>query len=190
MFCTALQQCFVDMVFTDAAGSPLSSDDGFALWHDMTATVRARHGCLFLVGNGASASMSSHFAVDLHKNARIRTHVFSDAALLTAVSNDICFERVYAEPLVLSASRGGGDMLVSISSSGQSPNIIAAITTAKELGMQVVTVSGMKPDNASRCLGDLNVYVPAHTYGMVETAHAAILHHWTDLMVASAHKKA
>lgn len=161
----------------------LPLETGIAQWHDMAAAMRKRRGCLYLVGNGASSSMSSHFAADLNKNARLRTQVFTDAALITAVANDISYERVFAEPLARMGE--AGDMLLTISSSGNSPNILAAIKVARQLGMQVVTLSGMKEDNASRTLGDLNIYVPETTYGLVETAHSALLHHWTDLLVAS-----
>ena len=67
-------------------------------------------------------------------------------------------------------------MLVTISSSGNSPNIIKAIEAGKKKGAYVITFSGMKEDNKSRQLGDLNFYVPLDTYGLVESAHAVILH--------------
>ena len=73
-------------------------------------------------------------------------------------------------------------MVVAISSSGNSPNIIRAVHQAKELGGTVITISAMNEDNAIRKLGDLNFYVPAKTYGLAETAHAAILHFWMDLV--------
>ena len=72
-------------------------------------------------------------------------------------------------------------MLITISSSGNSPNIIKAINTARELGVFIVTLSGKKEDNQSRRLGDLNFYVPLDTYGLVESAHAVLLHCWLDM---------
>jgi D-sedoheptulose 7-phosphate isomerase len=73
-------------------------------------------------------------------------------------------------------------MLLAISSSGKSPNILAATTVASALGMTVVTLTGKEAENPLRKRGDLNVYVPAQTYGMTETAHAAALHQWMDLV--------
>lgn len=71
-------------------------------------------------------------------------------------------------------------MVVAISSSGQSPNILNAVQEAVVRGGQVVTLSAMSIDNKLKKLGNLNFYVPADTYGMAETCHAAILHFWMD----------
>lgn len=166
--------------FRDAAGRELPADEGFALWQRRGEELRRDRGSMYLVGNGASASMASHFSADLAKNAHLHTQVFSDLSLITAISNDMGYEHVFAEPL---RRRGqAGDMLIAISSSGRSPNVLAAADVAREFGMQVVTLSAMSPDNPLRARGGLNVYVPAETYGRAETAHAAVLHRWMDLL--------
>lgn len=183
-FATNLHTCLVGIIITNVNFDVLPQETGIRTWCTMAENLRKRAGCLYLIGNGASASMSSHFAADLNKNAKIRTQVFTDAALLTAVANDISFEQVFAEPLNRMAE--SRDMLLTISSSGNSPNILAAIAVARKKHMSIVTLSGMNADNASRKLGDLNFYVNDMTYGMVETVHSALLHYWTDLMVASA----
>src|SRR5439155_15434224 len=108
----------------------------------------------YLIGNGASASMASHFAADLAKNAHLHTEVFSDLALITAISNDMGYEHVFAEPLSRRARRG--DMLVAISSSGRSPNVLRAVETARRLGLFVVTLSAFAPDNHLRAQGHVN----------------------------------
>ncbi len=72
------------------------------------------------------------------------------------------------------------DMLITISCSGNSPNIIKAIEAARDKGGRVVTLSGFRRDNLSRNLGDLNIFVPAQTYGAVEVAHTGIMHGWLD----------
>ena len=73
-----------------------------------------------------------------------------------------------------------GDLLITVSSSGGSENILRAATSARELGCRVITLTGFKPDNPSRKLGDLNFYVDSSEYGFVETAHAALTHFLTD----------
>ena len=156
-------------------------DNGFQLWTEKAFEIKRTENCIYLIGNGASASMSSHFAADINKNVDIHTQVFTDLALITALANDISYAEVFAQPLNKRAKPG--DMLVTISSSGRSPNILRAIEVAKEMGLYVVTVSAMKEDNPSRQLGHLNFFIPASTYGLAETAHAAILHYWTDLLV-------
>jgi D-sedoheptulose 7-phosphate isomerase len=168
------------LVFTRADGSGLEVDDGYATWRDLTLRVRGQRRTVYMIGNGASAAMASHFAADLAKNGKLHTQTFFDLALITAISNDIAYEQVFAEPL---RRRGeGGDMLVAISSSGRSPNILAAAAVAAELGMTIITLTGKDAANPLRHAGDLNLYVPAQTYGMAETAHAAALHRWMDLV--------
>lgn len=155
-----------------------SSEEGLRMWCDMTLRVQASHRTLYLVGNGASASMASHMSADFSKNCECRSMTFNDIALMTAVSNDISYDQCFATPLTRFAQEG--DLLVTISSSGNSLNILEAIRAARGLGLGVVTLSGMSPDNASRRLGDLNFYIPATTYGLVESCHQALLHCWLD----------
>ncbi len=163
---------------TPQLGEQISPDDGLQQWIAITQQIRKQNQTVFLIGNGASASMASHFAADLAKNAGIRTHVFTDLALITAIANDISYEEVYAEPLRRYMQTG--DMLVAISSSGNSPNIVSGVKAAQSLGGTIITLSAMNAKNAIRQLGDLNFYIPAPTYGLAETAHAAILHYWMD----------
>ena len=163
---------------TDGDGRVIAAGEAFARWCDLAGAVRLRDKTLYLVGNGASASMASHFAADLAKNAGIRAQVFTDLSQITAISNDIGFDQIYAVPLERYARPG--DMLIAISSSGNSPNIVAAVEAARQREVCVVTLSGFGLDNALRRLGSLNFHVPAPTYGLAETCHAAILHHWMD----------
>jgi D-sedoheptulose 7-phosphate isomerase len=127
--------------------------------------------------------MASHIAADLANNAHMRTEVFSDLSLITAIANDLTYTEVFAEPLRRRMTER--DMLIAISSSGQSPNILRAVAEAKGLGGIVVTLSSMDSNNLLRAQGSLNFYIPATSYGMAETCHAAVLHHWMDLVVAS-----
>jgi D-sedoheptulose 7-phosphate isomerase len=173
-----LGRILAGLAFTDESGEEAGVDDAFARWQAWTGTVRDEGGSVFFVGNGASATMASHFAADLAKNARIRTEVFTDPALLTAYANDWEYASAFAESIQLRAR--AGDMLIAISSSGKSPNILRAAAAARAQGLQIMTLTGMAPDNDLRAHGDLNAYVAGTTYGDVETAHAAVLHHWID----------
>ncbi|PKN06783.1 MAG: phosphoheptose isomerase [Deltaproteobacteria bacterium HGW-Deltaproteobacteria-8] len=164
----------------DAEGSELGSQ-GLQVWVRRTLEVARREGCAFFAGNGASASMASHFSTDIAKNTRMRTMVFTDPALITCVGNDFCYEDIFAEPL--SWHIRPGDMVVLVSSSGNSPNVVKAAQLARERGGMVVTLTAMRPDNTLRGLGDLNFYVPADSYSYAETSHAAILHHWVDAVM-------
>jgi len=169
-----------EVSFQDADDLELQPDQGFELWCELTRQVRDQRRTVYLIGNGASASLASHMGADLAKNAHVHTQVFTDLALVTAVSNDMGYECVFTEPLRRMASRG--DMLVAISSSGRSPNVLSAANVAREMGLIVVTLTGADPENPLRACGDLNAYVPAPTYGQAETCHGALLHHWMDML--------
>ncbi|WP_035236389.1 SIS domain-containing protein [Desulfobacter vibrioformis] len=174
--------CCLSKLRVTSGNTPIDVEAGFKSLCCTSRDLKLRGGTVFLVGNGASASMASHVAADLAKNAHIRTEVFSDLALITAVANDISYDQVFAEPL--QRRMHPGDMLVGISSSGNSPNVINAATKARELGGEVITLTAMAPDNRLRKLGSLNFYLPGKTYGLAESGHAAVLHHWIDMMVA------
>ena len=177
-----LTECLNNLLVSDDKAQSLETEAGFKSLCAISQTVKDNSGTIFLVGNGASASMASHVAADLAKNAHIRTEVFSDLALITAVANDISYDEVFAEPL--RRRMQPGDMLVAISSSGNSPNVVNAVVAARKIGGHVVTLSAMDPGNAIKGMGDLNFYLPGNTYGLAETGHAAVLHHWIDLIVA------
>ena len=162
-------------------GAETGIDTAFLLWKKATLLIREEKRTIFLIGNGASASMASHAAADLAKNAQVCTEVFSDLSLITAIANDMGFENVFVEPL--RRRMCAGDMLVAISSSGQSSNVFLAAEEAHRKGGYIVTLSAMERNNKLRSMGMLNFYLPASTYGMAETGHAAILHYWIDQTV-------
>ncbi len=163
---------------TDLKGEPLTHEEGIERLCAMTRKVAEGGRKQYLCGNGASAAFANHMALDWTKNGGIPTHSFSDSALLTAMGNDLGYEEVFSAPLSWYAKPG--DQLVAISSSGNSPNIVRTIAVAREKGMGVITFTGLKPDNTCRALGDLNLYIPAKTYGVVECAHQILLHVWLD----------
>lgn len=169
------------MEVTGSGKNPIGHEDGFAMLRRLTDSIKRNNRTIFMIGNGASASMASHIAADLCKNGNVNTDVFTDLALLTAIANDLGVDHLFVAPLERRARKG--DMLVAISSSGCSTNIIKAALHAGRNGMTVVTFSAMAPDNPLRTLGHLNFYVPAESYGCAESAHAVLLHQWVDLMI-------
>lgn len=136
---------------------------------------------VFFIGNGASQAISSHMAADLTKNGRLKAIAFTDPSLLTCVGNDLGYEQIFAEPLRRWAA--AGDVLVAISSSGASPNILEAVRVARENGLAVVTLSGFAADNPLRGAGDVGFYAPSRNYGDVEVVHHAICHCIVDRVV-------
>ena len=174
-----IETAMLATVATDNTGNTLELDMAFETWIDTSEEKRREKGTFFFCGNGASATMAEHLSHDCFQNADFLTYTCSETSHVTAIANDISYESVFAYRI--SKMLDKKDMLITISSSGNSPNIIKAIKTAKELGVFVVTISGKDENNQSRVLGDLNFYVPLETYGMVESAHATLLHCWLDM---------
>jgi D-sedoheptulose 7-phosphate isomerase len=168
---------------SDRTGAALVYDEGI---RRATEVVRGQTGAgrkVIFVGNGGSAAIASHQAVDYWKNGGMRAVAFNDAALLTCLSNDLGYPHVFEKPVAMFAD--AGDVLIAISSSGRSENILRAVAAAETAGCRVVTLSGFQPDNLLRRRGELNFYVPSDSYGYVEITHLAICHCIVDTIIAS-----
>jgi D-sedoheptulose 7-phosphate isomerase len=133
-----------------------------------------KHRRIFFIGNGGSNSICSHMMEDFAKVLRYESFSFSDPALITCFANDYGYEAAIREWLKVFFKEG--DLLVAISSSGNSPNINSAVDYARELNRKVITLTGFKSDNKLRSKGNINFYVDASTYGIVECFHQTILH--------------
>ena len=177
-YCEAHDVALAKLEITSIDGEIITQDIGFDALCEISGKL-ADNGCQkYFVGNGASAAFANHMALDWSKNGGVPSHAFANSALNTAMGNDLGFDEAFSAPLGYYAKKG--DLLITISSSGNSENILKSIEVAREKGMTVVTFSGLKPDNKSRKKGDLNFYVPAKTYGIVECAHQVLLHAWLD----------
>lgn len=166
------------IVITGENGAEIERNEAFEQIAVMLRQIKEADGSVFFAGNGASCSMAEHMSHDFFQNAGINTRTCAETSHITAISNDSSFDEVFAFKIRRVLKRG--DMLVTISSSGSSPNIIRAIEAARENGALVITLSGMKEGNKSRKMGDFNIYVPGRTYGLAESAHATILHALLD----------
>lgn len=145
-------------------------------------TTQAKKGNkIIIIGNGGSASIANHLAIDLWKNGGIRATTYCDSALLTCISNDFGYEHVFEKPIEMFADKG--DVLIAISSSGMSKNIINGIIAAKRKGCMTITMSGFKENNSLRSKGEINFYVPSDSYGYVELAHSILCHSIVDIIV-------
>ncbi len=136
--------------------------------------VQSQNKKLMMVGNGGSASICSHMAVDYWKNGNIKSTAFNDSSLLTTVSNDYSFAEVFSRTIEIFGEEG--DMLYCISSSGRSVNILNAADVALKKKSTVITFSGFSEDNPLRKKGAFNFYVPAFSYGYCEILHLFIIH--------------
>lgn len=136
---------------------------------------------IMFIGNGASAAISSHMAADFWKNGGIRAIAFNDSSLLTCIGNDYGYQYVFEKPIEMFADED--DILIAISSSGRSANILHGTKKAIEKKCEVITLSGFNSNNPLRKLGNINFYVPSEYYGQVEIIHQAICHCILDILI-------
>lgn len=166
---------------TDGMGRILPLEKAFAVVIDKLEGVARQGGKIMFIGNGGSAGICSHAAIDYLKNGRIPAMAFNDGAALTCLGNDLGYEAVFAEQI--GALGRSGDLLMAISSSGRSANILNGVAAARGIGCSVIGYSGFSPDNPLRLLGDVNFYVPSSRYGFVEILHLTLIHALLDLYV-------
>lgn len=133
-------------------------------------------------GNGGSAAMASHVAVDLTKTAGIRSVTFNEADLITCFANDYGYEHWLEKAIEFYGD--AGDLAILISSSGNSPNMLQAARAASAKGLAVVTLTGFTPDNPLRALGRLNLWVDSRVYNVVEMTHHIWLLAVCDLLAS------
>ena len=146
--------------------------------------VHANGNKTIIFGNGGSAAMASHFSVDLTKNAGLRCVNFNEADLITCLANDYGFERWVEKAVDFYGDEG--DLLIVISSSGSSENILNGVQAARNRNFRaVVTFSGFADDNSLRQLGDANFWVESKAYNFVENIHQVWLLAIVDLIIGS-----
>lgn len=160
-------------------GSALDCDTSVHKAGEMARNATEAGGTIFFIGNGGSAGIASHMAIDFTKNGGMRALAFNDGSYLTCLGNDLGFDKVFAKPLEMHARKG--DLVLAISSSGRSANILNGVAAARERGCSVITFSGFDPANPLRSRGDLNFYVASGEYGFVEVGHLALIHTILDL---------
>ena len=157
-------------------------EDRIAAVLALLSAAHDRSARLFIAGNGGSASTATHMACDLTKTVAGRdsracgfsvTSLGDNVALLTAWANDAGYEAVFAEQL--RAQARAGDVLIVISASGASPNVLAALTCAKGLGLRTIGLLGFGGGPAAD-LVDAAIVVDSDDYGIVEDAHLALNH--------------
>tara|TARA_B110000003_G_scaffold270559_1_gene303258 strand:- start:1672 stop:2298 length:627 start_codon:yes stop_codon:yes gene_type:complete len=155
--------------------SKISSESFFEKIHSELNYLYKNKKRLFFFGNGASAAFANHMALDFSKNGKILARSLSDSSLLTALSNDYSYEMAMLEYLKIEGV-GSDDFVVTISSSGNSPNIISVLEYCKSEKIKTLSLSGLKDDNKSFKLAEFSIHVPGFTYGIIECCHQILLH--------------
>ena len=133
---------------------------------------------IYIVGNGGSAGVAAHAVTDLFNVAKLKATTLHESSLLTCMANDFGYENAVAR--MLGQLLNPADIVIVISSSGNSMNMRNAANISRQKGAFVLTLSGFKADNPLRQLGDLNIWLPSTDYGFVEIGHQFILHNIAD----------
>lgn len=128
---------------------------------------------IIVCGNGGSSSIASHVAVDISKTLKINATTFADDNLITCFANDYGYEQWTSEALKIYSN--DKDLIILISSSGRSKNIVNAAKFAKKQGNPLITLSGFKDNNPLRKVGDINIWLNSNSYNHIEMAHHIFL---------------
>ena len=164
---------------TDGAGAGMPLGAAIDRILTLLRDASAAGGRMMFVGNGGSAAIASHMAIDFTKNGGMPALAFNDGAALTCLANDLGYENAFAHQVT--AHGRPGDILVAISSSGQSANILKAADAARAKGLLLLTLSGFEAGNPLRAMCEVNLYVPSSQYGFVEITHLALCHAVLDI---------
>ena len=145
---------------------------------------KSKENSIFIFGNGGSAAIASHVAVDFSKNARTNIITFNEYAHITCLANDYGFDQWIAKTLEMYAK--DGDMVILISSSGKSQNMVNAANYAKGNKISVVTFTGFDSNNPLKAVGDINFWVDSKAYNIVEMIHQIWLLSICDSIIGNA----
>ena len=150
---------------------------------DLITTTNKAGNKVITIGNGGSASIASHLTVDFINAAKIKAINFNESSIITCFSNDYGYENWVAKALDCYAD--AGDVVILISSSGQSKNMLIGANKAKSIDASIITLSGFLEDNPLRKLGYINLWVDSKEYNIVEMTHHIWLLAVVDYIIES-----
>ena len=182
---------FLDKYFKEFTSLILPNNDTFHKLIEVSKLMEKSQKSkkkIMIAGNGGSAAISSHFSVDLSKNAKIRSVNFNEADLITCFSNDFGYEnwlsnaiKFYGDP---------GDLLFLVSVSGKSKNIINAAKKAKKYGVKkIITFTGCDKENPVKSYGDINFWIDSKSYNLIENCHQFLLLSLVDMIIGKSEYK-
>tara|TARA_Y100000768_G_scaffold326899_1_gene264390 strand:+ start:22 stop:579 length:558 start_codon:yes stop_codon:yes gene_type:complete len=145
----------------------------------MISKTIKKKGKVYIVGNGGSSSIASHVSVDLAKVAKVPSSTFNNANLITCFANDYGYENWVTE--AIKAYMNKNDMIILISSSGTSKNIVNAARYCKKKSIDLITFSGFKKNNPLTNYGKVNFHIDSNQYNFIEMSHHIILVYLVDI---------
>jgi len=164
---------YKDLIFSDSCESKLVDIQELIL--------KSSDSKIFVFGNGGSASIADHFAVDMTKNARVTTLSMNNSSMITCLANDYGYEKWMQKCLEYYASPN--DLVFLISSSGQSQNVLNACNYANDNNITSITFTGFKTDNPLRKVGKINFWVDSRSYNIVENIHQIWILSIVDIII-------
>ena len=176
----ALFRCLSNVEFSNEENRIHRYQDGIDDLVSGFCEKKSAGATIFFIGNGGSAAIASHMTADFMKNGGFNTCSLYDSAVITCMGNDYGYENVFSKQIEALAQKN--DLLVAISSSGESMNIVNAINSMRQRNANVYTFTGFKDNNTIKGMGDKNVYVPSEKYGIVESIHNIILQEIVDVV--------
>jgi len=160
----------------------------------VTRKIYGAKGNIYVCGNGGSAAIAEHLTCDCMKGVATETHqghrlsvtsLASNFPLISAIANDIGYDQIFSKQIEWQATEGdfimSDDVLIAISSSGNSPNIINAINKAEEKGMETIAIVGFDGGEAKRAASSV-IHIDSDNYGIIEDASQAIMHFMAQQM--------
>ena len=174
-----INQSIQNAEITNNEGEVIDIESGINQSLDIINNVQKNKNQIFFIGNGGSAGISSHLAIDYLKNGGVNSRALNDSSSLTCLANDFGYEFIFSKQIDYYANED--DLVIAISSSGESKNILNGINSASKKNCSVITLSGFKKDNSLRSKGMINFYINHHDYGVVEVAHLTLLHLILDI---------
>jgi len=168
--------------YADRYAAALKSVDAGALDRALAAisSAAANGRKILTIGNGGSAAIADHLCCDFTKGTHTNTHptlaahsMGANGALYSAIANDFSFAEVFSKQIEFFGCKG--DVLVAISSSGNSANIVRGVEAAQKAGMVVIGLSGFSGGKLSK-IADISLHIPVNNYGIVEDCHQSLMH--------------
>jgi len=150
---------------------------------ELLSSTSGNGSTIYVIGNGGSAAVAEHTAIDLTKNAGLKALAISGSPMLTTFANDYGYENIFRKYIERFVKED--DILIAISSGGTSANIINACQEARGKGATVIALSGFDGGNPLRKLADIDLWVDSEAFGYLETLHGLILHSMTDSIIGS-----
>ena len=151
---------------------------------ELLRKIQKSNNKIILAGNGASAAIASHCALDFTKQAGVRAVNFNEASLLTAFSNDYGYENSIVQAIKFYADPG--DVIILISSSGKSPNMVRAAKHSNSENYNLITFTGFSPENPLKQQGAINFWVDSKAYNIIECIHMIWLTSIIDSLIGEA----